>query len=233
MERREGPKHTVGIQAIPLLVIDLDDGQALGTLLKEPGFHVSSARSFEEGALALRERRIRAVVVGLASPSAQDMLGLRQLARGAQDAAILVVSRAVDEDQAVQLIKTGVQGYLFSDDLRHLARGVRELLRGGVPMSAPVSRLVLQRARRSSATMAAVKPSSPAAQQLLSERQLEILKLLQRGHSYEDIGVALGLSVNTVRSHMRALYERLGASTKVEAVMIGMELGLLEKTRLA
>lgn len=65
---------------------------------------------------------------------------------------------------------------------------------------------------------------------LLSHRQREILSLLQRGHSYADIGAALNLSVNTVRSHLRIIYERLGAASKVEAIMIGMELGQLERS---
>jgi DNA-binding NarL/FixJ family response regulator len=98
-------------------------------------------------------------------------------------------------------------------------------------MSPPVSRLVLQRARRSSSSMAAVRPQSEEARGLLSPRQREILALLQRGHSYEDIGKALDLSVNTVRCHLRIIYERLGAASKVEAVMIGMELGLLDSVR--
>lgn len=55
---------------------------------------------------------------------------------------------------------------------------------------------------------------------------------MPHGHSYEDIAAALALSINTVRSHVRVIYERLGASTKVEAVMVGLELGLLEPTRL-
>jgi DNA-binding CsgD family transcriptional regulator len=96
-------------------------------------------------------------------------------------------------------------------------------------MSEPVSRLVLGRARRSSAQMAAVRPATPAAEGLLTSRQREILKLLSNGHSYDDIGIALDLSVNTVRSHVRTIYERLGASTKVEAVVAAIELRLIDR----
>ena len=72
-------------------------------------------------------------------------------------------------------------------------------------------------------------PSTPQADELLTPRQREILKLLANGHSYDDIGLALDLSVNTVRSHVRAIYERLGASTKVEAVVTAMELKLIDR----
>lgn len=79
--------------------------------------------------------------------------------------------------------------------------------------------------------MAAVNPHEPSTTKLLTPRQREILKLLQFGHSYEAIGVALTLSVNTVRSHVRVIYDRLGAASKVEAVMVALELGILEKPR--
>ena len=133
--------------------------------------------------------------------------------------------------RALGLIKAGAAGYLFTHDTKYLATSVREMARGGVPMSAPISQLVMQRARRSSAKMAAVRPDGAA--DLLTQRQRDILMLLQQGHSYEDIGTALGLSVNTVRSHVRSLYERLGVASKVEAVMIAMELGIIERTRIS
>ena len=96
-------------------------------------------------------------------------------------------------------------------------------------MSAAAARVVLQRARRSSSQMAAVRPGDAANGALLSDRQLDVLRLLARSQSYDEIGVELGMSVNTVRTHVRAIYDRLGASTKVEAVLIARELGLLPK----
>ena len=91
-------------------------------------------------------------------------------------------------------------------------------------MSHAVSQLVLGRARRSSSEMRAVKIGDPDGVHFITTRQREILKLLQSGHSYGDIALALDVSVNTVRTHVRTIYERLGASTKVEAVITAMEL---------
>jgi DNA-binding NarL/FixJ family response regulator len=128
-----------------------------------------------------------------------------------------------------EIIKAGASGYLFAEDAYRLPAAVREMIRGGVPMSPPVSRLVMGRARRSSSQMAAVRPATVNVTDLVTDRQREILNLLANGHSYDDIGVALDLSVNTVRSHVRILYERLGVSTKVEAVVVALELGLVER----
>ena len=169
-----------------------------------------------------------AVVIELGVDEPSDVDELRLL-RSVCTAPVLLVSGPVDEKRVTAMIKAGASGYLLSHDLFRLADAVRELIHGGVPMSRSVSQLVLSRARRSSAKMAAVRPGSAAVQELVTARQREILKLLANGHSYEDIGTALSLSVNTVRSHIRVIYERLGASTKVEAVIAAIELGLLDR----
>jgi len=214
-------------------MLELDGGTARATLHAATDLVLVVADSFARATELLRTSRADAVVVALAVPAPNDAAALKELVTAARGIPVMLVSEPVAEEPATQLLKAGINGYLFAQDARFLPTSVRELVRGGVPMSPPVSRLVLQRARRSSSTMAAVRPESAAAQNLLSARQREILALLQRGHSYDDIGVALGLSVNTVRSHLRIIYERLGAASKVEAVMIGMELGLLERARLA
>jgi DNA-binding NarL/FixJ family response regulator len=218
---------------IRILVLELDDGTARHALETAEDLLLTFADSFEHIKEPLRENRPDAIVVALGALRPSDAIALKELVTSARGTPVMLLSQPVTEEPATQLLKAGISGYLFTQDARFLATSVRELLRGGVPLSPPVSKLVLQRARRSSSTMAAVRPESAAAQNLLSARQREILALLQRGHSYDDIGVALGLSVNTVRSHLRIIYERLGAASKVEAVMIGMELGLLERARLA
>ncbi len=229
--RLNGSK-SLGQREIRILVIELDGGSARTVLETAADLVLVTAESFERATEMLKPSRPDAIVAALAALCATDTVALKELVNAAQGIPVMVVSQPVPEEPATQLLKAGIGGYLFAQDVRFLPTSVRELVRGGVPMSPPVSRLVLQRARRSSSSMAAVRPQSAAAQNLLSARQREILALLQRGHSYDDIGTALGLSVNTVRSHLRIIYERLGAASKVEAVMIGMELGLLESARL-
>jgi len=218
---------------IRILLLDLDGGVARAALEAAADLVLTTADSFAHVTEQLRIHRADAIVVALGRLGPNDTVALKALVTSARGTPVMLLSQPVAEEPATQLLKAGISGYLFSQDARFLSTSVRELMRGGVPMSPPVSKLVLQRARRSSSSMAAVRPESAAAQNLLSARQREILALLQRGHSYDDIGVALGLSVNTVRSHLRIIYERLGAASKVEAVMIGMELGLLERARLA
>lgn len=230
--KRDGRGGAPG-SSIKVLLVELDEGFARSTLREAPDIELGATDSFVSAMAMLRSRKLQAVLVALGLPRPSDAAALKELVTLAGRTPVMVMSQPADEEPVTLLLKTGISGYLFAPDARFLATSVRELVRGGVPMSPPVSRWVLQRARRSSSTMAAAKPQTVAAQNLLSSRQREILGLLQQGHSYEDIGTALDLSVNTVRSHLRIIYERLGAASKVEAVMIGMELGLLERARTA
>jgi DNA-binding NarL/FixJ family response regulator len=211
-----------------VLLLAFDGGIGHTALLTDHELLLCTVDSFARAERELSRFGPDVVVVAFADPPSEQVAEFRRL-RQVSTVPLLVMSRPAGEQRVTELIKAGAGGYLFVSDAPRLPDAIRELLRGGVPMSEPVSRLVLGRARRSSATMAAVRPATPAADGLLTSRQREILKLLANGHSYDDIGIALDLSVNTVRSHVRTIYERLGASTKVEAVVAAIELRLIDR----
>jgi len=224
---RRGPRISVKPN-VRILLADMDGGLAQRMLREDGGFEIRAAQSLARVWEELPRVRPEAIVVAVDDPGIVDVADIRNLL-SAYRAPLLVISAPVDEQRLTAMIKAGAGGYLLRDDLARLPDAVRELLRGGVPMSAPVSQLVLGRARRSSAKMAAVREGGPAPEDLITKRQREILSLLARGHSYEDIGTALELSINTVRSHVRTIYERLGASTKVEAVIAAIDLRLIDR----
>jgi DNA-binding NarL/FixJ family response regulator len=211
-----------------VLLVGLDNGVGHRALATDHMLSLCAVDSFARAQWELPRFAPDAVVVAFEDPPHEHVAEIRRL-RDATPVPILVMSRPVEEHRVTELIKAGAGGYLFAADALRLPDAIRELLRGGVPMSEPVSRLVLGRARRSSAKFAAVRPATAMSEGLLTERQREILNLLSNGHSYEDIGLALALSVNTVRSHVRTIYERLGASTKVEAVVAAIELRLIDR----
>jgi DNA-binding NarL/FixJ family response regulator len=218
--------------------VELDGGEAKASLAGTALVVATSATSYEHAKRLLATAQVDVIVVSCGGRAATEVAPLEAFLDEVAAPPVLAVFPSLAERIAVRLIKRGIRGLLLSQDVRFLATSVRELLRGGTPMSPPVSRLVMQRARRSSSRLAAVKLPTPKPGALpaqagredtpqLSQRQREILGFLQRGYSYDDIGTALDLSVNTVRSHVRAIYERLGAASKVEAVMTGLKLGLL------
>jgi DNA-binding NarL/FixJ family response regulator len=228
VNRSGNPRRSEG--PIPrILLIGMDGGFAEQALKSDPHLEVRVVASLGSGCTQLPRMRPDVIVVAFQRTGSDDVAEVRRLL-GAYRAPLLVISGPVDGQGVTAMIKAGAGGYLLTQDVFRLPDAIRELLRGGVPMSRSVSQLVLDRARRSSASMAAVREGGPSADDLITKRQREILKLLAQGHSYEDIGLALSLSINTVRSHVRTIYERLGASTKVEAVIAAMELHLLDRS---
>ena len=227
MNRSGNPRLSDG--PIPrVLLIGMDGGLAEQALKTDPHLELRIVQTLGSGWEELPRMQPDAIAVAFGPAGPDDTAEVRRLL-GAYRAPLLVISGPVDEQRVTAMIKAGAGGYLLKQDVFRLPEAIRELLRGGVPMSRSVSQLVLDRARRSSASMAAVRQGGPLADELITRRQREILKLLAQGHSYEDIGLALNLSINTVRSHVRTIYERLGASTKVEAVIAAIELHLLDR----
>jgi DNA-binding NarL/FixJ family response regulator len=215
---------------MPVLVVEQDGGAIATLLLSDASLRVVTVNSLFEAERAVLRARPRVLVWALSDPSSVCPESLRAFCLAFEAVAVLIVSNPAPDRILTELIKAGAGGYLFSEQVRFLPTAIRELARGGIPLSLPVSRLILDRARRASTQMPATVPLPPLGVTRLTARQQQILELLAAGHSYDDIGLALGLSVNTVRSHVKALYERLGASTKVEAVMIGVELRLLRES---
>jgi DNA-binding CsgD family transcriptional regulator len=71
-----------------------------------------------------------------------------------------------------------------------------------------------------------VKGENVMGKNVLTEREMEVLQLLARGSSYARIASQLGISINTVGTHIKKLYTKLGVHTAAEAVMRAVELGL-------
>src|SRR5205807_48428 len=97
---------------------------------------------------------------------------------------------------------------------RGLEAALTEALAGGAPMSRAVARLVLAQLRRNGGP-AALPTDSPA----LTERERQVVEQLARGLAYDQVAVVMSISANTVRTHVRAIYEKLSVCSKTEAVL--------------
>lgn len=138
-----------------VLVLDLGGGAASRALVGARGITMLTVRSFAEAGRVLPVRP-SALVVAFAEFKPEVIRSVAKLVDAASGIPVLVVSEPLGADRIVEFIKAGVKGYLFASDVGHLAESVRELVRGGLPMSEPVSSLVLGRARRPSGEFGAV-----------------------------------------------------------------------------
>lgn len=131
---------------------------------------------------------------------------------------VLVLSIFGDEANVLSAIEAGASGYLLKDgSLESMREPLRCLKSGGSPLSPRIARTLI---RRTQATqLAAPSPQAPAPQgALLSEREAEVLAGIGKGFSYQEVADALGISTNTVRTHVRRIYEKLAVNSRVEAL---------------
>jgi DNA-binding NarL/FixJ family response regulator len=209
-----------------ILVIDHDSEQRDQTVsaLLLGGFTVRCAGSPGEATRELRGR-FDLFLVALTSAGLDGVDFIRRLGSEHRAAPIVVLSTRGHDDRVIAAITAGARGCLFWDDTGdRLVPAIREALDGGAPMSRGMGPLLLEHVRRSgrppSQQRKAVRP--------VTEGEKRVLEQLARPLSYEQIGVALGVSLNTVRSHVRVLYDKLGVNSRTEAVLLAMRLGLVK-----
>jgi DNA-binding NarL/FixJ family response regulator len=126
-----------------------------------------------------------------------------------------------EEGRTLEAIRGGARGYLFKDDLgRGLEPALNEAFAGGAPMSRPVARLLLEELQRQLPPASELRPA-------LTDRERQVIEQLARGLSYEQVALVLEISTNTVRSYVRTIYDKLCVSSKTEAVLAAVRLGII------
>jgi DNA-binding NarL/FixJ family response regulator len=114
-------------------------------------------------------------------------------------------------DWIFDALRAGASGYVLKRSPRQeIVDAIRQVHDGGAPMSSSVARKVVQ--------FFSQRPAADAGLSQLTEREHVVLQKLSEGLSYEEIGVALAISINTVRKHIRGIYEKLQVNSRTEAV---------------
>jgi len=147
----------------------------------------------------------------------------------------LVISMFGDEDNVLASIEAGALGYIHKDSTPDdIARTILDMRGGASPISPMIARRVLSkyRSNQANAAPAGAAADVPAAQApaprgLLSPREQEVLGLIARGFSYAEVARLQGLTVHTVRTHIKNLYAKLSVHSKTEAVFEATRMGLL------
>ena len=157
---------------------------------------------------------------------------------------VLVISLFGDDSHLLAAFAAGASGYLLKDGSeRDLLQHVRELRAGGSPMSPVVARRLLEHWQSrlaptpppSAAGAVPATPDRPAApavridrRDLLTPKETAVLGLVARGHSYDEVAQRLEVSGATVRTHVRSIYDKLGAHNKVQALLEARQRGWIQ-----
>ncbi len=140
---------------------------------------------------------------------------------------VLVLTTYSDDDYIVEALKAGAAGYLLKDmQSRDLIAAIRAVHQSGVLILPPMAARLLSDATRSTPHQA----EEPGAARLgdLTPRETEILKFVVQGMTNREIADRLHLTEGTVKNHMSAVYAKLHARDRAQAVSFAMRQGLIE-----
>lgn len=151
------------------------------------------------------------VIMDINMPGVNGIDGLRIIKERRPQTQIIMHTVLEDEERLFQCLCAGANGYILKNSsFINLLEAIENVLNGGAPLSPPIAKKVLQSFQQSFAGR---------LQYNLSDREIEILKYLVKGYGYKMIAGNCGISVDTVRSHIRNIYAKLHVNCGREAVV--------------
>lgn len=194
------------------------------------------------------KHHVDVLLVDLGLPDGSGLEVIRYARQLHPECEPLVISMFGDEDNVLASIESGALGYIHKDSTpENVAETILEMKQGASPISPMIARRVLSKYLSMHATrlpaqlphgQAALKNTASAMghgqagrsapePSLLSGKEQEVLELIARGFSYAETARLQGVSVHTVRTHIKSLYGKLAVHSKNEAVYEAVKLGLL------
>ncbi len=187
---------------------------------------VVEASNLKEARRAFAEQIPDLILSDLRLPDGNAIDFLIDVRHAAPATEILVISVLGDENTIITAIAAGASGYLLKDALPDdIYATAMDVLAGGSPMSPSIARMVVMRARANETTQVDKKLidlSDP-----LSPREMEVLWGIAKGFSYVQIALQLGISSNTVPSHVKAIYRKLRVDNRSSAVYEAVQHGII------
>jgi DNA-binding NarL/FixJ family response regulator len=125
---------------------------------------------------------------------------------------VLMLTTYADRDLIFDSLRAGASGYILKDmPLAELVQAVQQLHAGGAPMSMQIARKLVDHFHR--------LPGPVLPEEKLTQREQELLALLAKGRSDKEIADKLSISLSTVRSHLKHIYEKLQVQSRTAAVV--------------
>lgn len=190
---------------------------------------VSTANTLSQALQILKQAPAHVLVVDLGLPDGSGIEAIRVAHENWPECAIMVSTTFADEMHVIQSIEAGASGYLLKDSSQEkLIEQIRSLCAGGSPISPLIARQILIRFRQDD--KAAMHTSGQRANvvcSVLSERELEVLSLITKGFTYDEIAKIMHVSRNTVMTYVRRIYTKLEVKSRTEAINEARSQGLL------
>jgi DNA-binding NarL/FixJ family response regulator len=205
------------IKPVNITVSIVEDDAPLRAILSDwirgvEGFKFVGVHENAEAALAALPRENPSVVLmDINMPGMSGIECVRRLKPQMMDTQFMMLTVYEDPDHIFKALSSGASGYLLKRTPRaELLAAMKDVHAGGSPMSSNIARKIVQSFQRFSPSLA--EPDN------LSPREREVLELLARGYLYKEIADQLRISVPTVNTHIRRIYEKLHVRSRSQAI---------------
>ncbi|KXP14199.1 response regulator transcription factor [Tsukamurella pseudospumae] len=220
---------TVTDPPIRLLLVDDQDLVRLGLhriLRRRDGFEVvAECSDGDEVARAVTDSAPDVVLMDLRMKRMSGMEATRRVTGNNGAPPVLVLTTFRDDDLLSEALRAGASGFVLKDSpAEELIRAVRLVAAGEAVLDPAVTGRVLETYR--AAPVATAAPSGPAITRLTS-REIDVLALVGRGMSNDDIAAELVISIVTVKSHIGSIFTKLDVRNRAEAIVFAFDHGIV------
>ena len=187
--------------------------ESLTALLAEPGLQLLATYCTAEDALAeLPKNPPDVALVDINLPGMNGIECVQHLKAELPNLEVLMLTTYDDTDLIFNSLRVGANGYILkSAPAAELLHAIEQIHTGGSPMSMPIARKVV-------GYFSQIRKKAPDVEKL-SKREYEVLSLLAQGYRYKEICTALSISMSTVRTHIRRMYQALQVESRTEATV--------------
>jgi NarL family two-component system response regulator LiaR len=160
------------------------------------------------------------ILMDLVMPKMDGIAAIQQILASQPDARILVLTSFAADDKVLPAIRAGALGYILKDTgPLELVNAIRQIYRGEPSLHPTIARKVLHEL--------AQPLDRPPTSEPLTEREVEVLRLVAQGESNQQIAAALGISEATVRKHVSSVLSKLHLASRTQAALYALREGLI------
>jgi DNA-binding NarL/FixJ family response regulator len=174
----------------------------------------------DDVAKQLKDFKPDVILMDIEMPGLNGIDAVKQIRMADKKVHIIMLTVFDDNKHVLDAICAGASGYLLKKNISaHLSDAIQQVMQGEPPMSPGIARIIISSLHQTHA--------QPSNDYKLTSREKEILTILSKGKSYKLIAADLSISIDTVRVHIKNIYEKLQVHTQTEAVSKALNEGLV------
>ena len=183
---------------------------------------IAEAADGREALRLVKKLNPNVILLDIKLPHMDGIEATRQIHKDCPNTNVLILSGYEDEAHVMEAIQAGANGYLSKMlPASELVNALKTFANQGVMIPQPVMSKLIQGLRQMGSS------ASEASLVALTKTEIKVLALLGRGQSNKEIAASLDCSVKTIKNHLNSMFQKLGVSNRTEAVVKGIDLGLI------